>query len=245
MLVLFSLSSCFEIESTISVKKDGSGTVSEQVVLGAQMLAMMKMGAQEGAEDPLASFNEEALKAKAAEYGKGVEFVSVKNEEKEGRMFITALYKFDDISTLEYKPGAIMGDGSEPEEEDKEPTIGFDFKDGTLTVMVPEPDADDFALGDAEMSEEEMMMAAPMMAGMKISAKLVFEGGIESTNATYQDENTVILMSMDMDELLKNEGGLKAVKTLQVENRADFGKAVAKIKGIEMEHQEKVTVKLK
>ena len=55
----------------------------------------------------------------------------------------------------------------------------------------------------------------------------------------------MILMSMDMDELLKNEGGLKAMKTLQVENRADFGKAVAKIKGIEMEHQEKVTVKLK
>ncbi|GHC65336.1 hypothetical protein GCM10007100_36360 [Roseibacillus persicicus] len=243
MVALVGLSGCLEMESTISVKKDGSGTLTEKATFGAQMAAMMKMGAgQEGGEDPFADFSEEKLKEKAAQYGEGVEFVSVSKEDKDGGIVITSIYKFSDINKVTYNPNGMMDDEEVvPDEELKM----FSFKDGELTVTFPNPAEEDFSFGDDEMGEEEMMMAAPMMAGLKITSKLEFEGGIETTNATYRDGNTVTLMSMNFDELMKNEGGLKVMSNLKKGSREDFAKAVKEIKGFEMESQEKVKVKLK
>ena len=38
MLTLFGLCSCFQVESTITLKKDGSGTITEELMLGEQMI---------------------------------------------------------------------------------------------------------------------------------------------------------------------------------------------------------------
>lgn len=242
MSALLGLSGCLELESTISVNKDGSGTLTEKAVMGAQMVAMMNMGAAQGGEDPLANFSEESLKKKAATYGEGVEFAGVKKEEKDGGLTVTATFKIADISKFKFSPGSLMADGEDIEEEAVEM---FAMKDGVLTIMVPDPSEEELAFGDEEMSEEEMMMAAPMMAGFKMSATLVCEGGIESTNATYHEDNSVVLMSMNFDELMKNEGGLAVMKNLKAESREEFAKKVEGIKGLQMESQEKVTVELK
>lgn len=245
MLALVGLSGCLEMESVISLKKDGSGTMTETVSIGAQMAGMMQMGGgAEGAEDPFADFGEDAAKEKAKTYGEGVEFVSSKKEEKDGGFTFTTVYKFADINTVVYEPGQMMNNG-EDEETDEEPVKMFSYKDGVLTIEVPDPSGEDFAMGDEEMGEEEMAMMAPMMAGMKVTAKLVVEDGIAETNATFRDGDAITLMAMNFDELLKNEGGLGAMKKLDVEDRAAFTKAVGELKGFDMESKEKVSVKLK
>lgn len=247
MLALVGLSGCLEMESVISLKKDGSGTITEKVSIGAQMAGMMKMGGGgEGEEDPFADFGEDAGKEKAKTYGEGVEFVSSNKEEKDGGLVFTTVYKFADINTVTYEPGQMMNDGEEEgEEAAEEPVKMFSYKDGVLTIEVPDPAGEDFAMGDDEMGEEEMAMMAPMMAGMKISAKLVVEGGIAETNATYHEGDSITLMAMNFDELLKNEGGLGVMKKLDVEDRAAFTKVVGEVKGFDMESKEKVSVKLK
>lgn len=247
MMALLGLSSCLEMESTISVSQDGSGIVTERIAMGAQMTAMMKMGGAEGGEDPFAQFDEAALKEKESRFGEGVTFDSVKQEEKDGGMVFTVTYKFADVSKLTYEPGLLMDneEAEEEAEEEKGEELKFEFADGELTVLVPEPDASDFALEDEEMSEEQLVMMAPMMAGLKMSVKLQFEGGIESTNATYTEGNSVTLMSLDFDGLMKNEGGLAAMKKLQVDGREEFAEAVKGVQGVEAEHQAKVSVKLK
>jgi hypothetical protein len=243
MLGLFSLSSCVEMESEISVKKDGSGTITENLVLGAQMVSMMEMGAQQAeegeGESPFADFEEEALREKASSYGEGVELASSKQEKKDGKLHVTAVYKFDDVTKLTYAPGKSMND-EEPKEEEM---MTFAMEDDVLTVMVPDPAESDMAMGDDDMSEEQMAQMAPMLAGAKMSSKLVIDGGIAESNATFQDGDSITLMSINFDELLKNEEGMKAMKKLDGETREEVAKAVKEINGVEFETQEKVTVK--
>ena len=81
MLMLFGLSSCIQVESTISVKKDGSGTITEELVFGEQMVMMMQMGAAQGGpgaagKDPMAQMLDKTkAQARAKKMGEGVELV--------------------------------------------------------------------------------------------------------------------------------------------------------------------------
>ncbi len=71
-IALFGLTSCFQVESTISVKKDGSGTVTEETILGEQMKMMLEMAAAQGgqAEDPMAKMLDKAkAEARAKKMG--------------------------------------------------------------------------------------------------------------------------------------------------------------------------------
>ena len=76
---LLSLSSCIESTQTLHLKKDGSGTIEEETIMSAQMLAMMALGGGPGgpggaAPDPIAEMmKEDQYKKKAASYGEGVE----------------------------------------------------------------------------------------------------------------------------------------------------------------------------
>ena len=242
LMALVGLSGCLEMESTISVNKDGSGQLSERVVMSAQMMAMMNMGATEDGADPLAQYSEESLKKKAASYGEGVEFVEVKKEEKDGSMIVTSVYKFADISNLKFNPGSMLS--KEEELAEKELQM-FSFEDGVLSIALPDPSKEGLGFGEDEMSEEEMAMAAPMFAGLKVSVTVVFPEGIEATNATYRKDDTVTLMAVDFDKLMGNEGGFAAMNKLKADSREDFEKAVKELDGVDMESQEKVTVTLK
>ena len=89
---LFGLSSCFENETTVTLKKDGSGTITVSTLFTKEAMDMMQMmalqgGGQGGAgKDPLAQLaDEDKAKADAKNYGEGVEFVSLKKVEKGGR----------------------------------------------------------------------------------------------------------------------------------------------------------------
>ncbi len=55
----FGLVSCFEMKSSVVVNKDGSATVEETVLIGAQLAAMMAQGGGQGGPG-------EQLKAKAS-----------------------------------------------------------------------------------------------------------------------------------------------------------------------------------
>ena len=72
--ITLSLTSCLEVAETITLKKDGSGTIVEETILGAQMSAMMTQLAAlgGGAEGKNEMFSEEAAKKRAAAIGTGV-----------------------------------------------------------------------------------------------------------------------------------------------------------------------------
>ena len=81
---------------------------------------------------------------------------------------------------------------------------------------------------------EELAMAAPMFAGFKMSAKMVFPEGalrIHQCDLSRMDD-TVTLMSMDFDKMMENEGGIKAsLKKLEADSREDFAAVVKELDG--------------
>jgi hypothetical protein len=77
--VSFILTSCLEIKSTVIVNKDGTATIEESVLLGAQLAAMMQAGGGQG--DQLKGLVMDKAKAdeRAKKLGEGV---TVKSHEE-------------------------------------------------------------------------------------------------------------------------------------------------------------------
>jgi hypothetical protein len=75
------LAGCMEIETVVRVNPDGSGTITERLVMSNEIVEMMKEMAPEG--QPVELFNEQELLDAAPGYGTGVTYVSANNVETE------------------------------------------------------------------------------------------------------------------------------------------------------------------
>lgn len=255
--------SCMEHHVTISLNKDGSGTITEETVLGAQMLAMIQQMAAiggEGAEapDPMADMvDKEKAEATAKKMGEGVTVSKVEKIDEAERKGARTVYAFKDINTVKYgfgdgleDMGGDMGPGGGEEEEKAEEPMEFVYKDSVLTLKNKGMDADKpEGDADAEKPEEvdpaELAQAKQMLGGMKMSIRLDFPGGIEETNATHREDNTVTMMEMDMGALLEDPEAFAKLQQQEPESPAEMAEALKGIKGMKVETNEELRVKLK
>lgn len=259
-LALF-LSSCFEHNAVITLNKDGSGTITEETILGAQASAMMEQMAGlggDGGPDPFASMADEAkAKENAAKLGEGVTVSNVEKIDKDGRKGGRVVYAFKDINALKYSFGKAMGEmgegmkppGAEAEAAKADAPLTFSYKDGVLALKNPnvnqKPDADKSAASDEEMDDQSLAMAQQMMADMRVSLKIELPGGIAETNASHVEGNTVTFMDLEMGKLVKDPEKFKAFAKLQPETPAEMQEALKGVDGVKIETQEEVTIKLK
>ncbi len=251
LLLAIALPSCLQNETTITVNKDGSGTIVEETYLTAAMLDMSAQFAEPGAPDPVAEmFTEEKAKEKAPKLGEGVEFVKMEMIEKEGMKGARTHYKFADISKVTVSPGSAMeslGDNAPKPKGDEEEALKFEFADGELTVLIPPTDFKDMAMDNAEEGQNPQMeeMMKQMMADMQIAVRLKATDGIEKTNATYADGDTITLFDVKIAKMFAQKDKLKAISETA---KTDKDAAIAdfkKLEGIRIETEEKVSVKLK
>ncbi|MCE9518573.1 MAG: hypothetical protein K8R87_03250 [Verrucomicrobia bacterium] len=223
LLAALSLSSCFQQETTIHLKKDGSGTVVEETRLSSQMLGMMSMnqvppGAEATHKGPLDDLlSEEKAKARATELGEGVTLVKVEPVTVGTSKGARATYRFSDINKLristdeamkDMSPAGGMPDAAKPDAKKNKP-IGFNYKDGVLTMRPnaemkgDKPNAGKKPDAAAPLNDAQgMAMMKQMFTDMKISFKLVADSGIAETNATHRTGDTITLMDMDMNKLM-------------------------------------------
>ena len=255
MLALFTLNSCLQVESTISLKKDGSGTITEELILGEQMVQMMQMAkaqaAQAGGEvkDPMAEMlDPKKAKERAKTMGEGVEFVSIKKIDENGKLGVRTIYKFSDINKLSYdSSGAMnMGDEGPKGKKDAKDKPMFKFADGKLTIIQNIPKGkkgkNEAKEEEPEIDEQSLAMMKGMMKDMKMTLKIKFESGIAKTNATYVDGDTVTLAEIDFGKLVSDPKKLKSVMSGDFEkNRA----ALKGVEGIKFEDKDVVEVKMK
>ena len=260
------LSSCLEINQTVHLKKDGSGTIVEETILGAQASGMLQMAALQGGGNAAPDmFGEDAAKKRAEKFGKGVTVSKVEKIDKDGRTGGRVTYAFADINTV----GLNMSDGAAPltaagppaaaeaKAADVKP-ITFTYQDGQLTILMPQPQKEDIAKAKDAAAKADtpapeagaetaqiQAMVMQTMKDMKMSAKVVVESGIAESNATYQEGNTITLMEMDMGKLMADPAILKQLQALNLQDPAAFEEKVKGIEGIKGERQEKVTVKVK
>ena len=256
------LPGCLQSETTVHLNKDGSGTLVEETRLGAQMLAMMGqmagLGGDNARNDPLKEmFSEEKAKARAANLGEGVTYEKTEPVEGDnGSKGARVTYRFKDINKLKVAAGEGMknmspmgGAAAAPKAKDN-PPIGFNYAGGKLTIHMPEPEKPGPAAGgeagkpDMNSPEAQAMMKQ-MLAGMKMSFKVVVEPGIAETNASHQDANTITLMEMDFGKLAENPDNLKKLSEVDQNDPTAAMEALKGIDGVKVETRKEVTVEVR
>jgi len=252
---------CLQVETTINVAKDGSGTINEKVLLSRTFVNMMKEFAQafqdSTSTEEFSLFKEDEIKADAKDYGDDVKYVShtlVNNDKWEG---FQAVYSFNDITKIKIQPdpGSKVGMGDEEGDSTAdEEYYFFKFKKGDVSELIIdrpdiEFDADSNGVSEpdtSEQSDEEMEEEfLKMMEGMKINISLQVDGNIASTNASYVDGSKITLMQMDFGEMMKDKESFKEFKNKEPKNIEEMKEFLEKFPGMKIEIEKPISVKFK
>ena len=255
------LAGCLQVETTIKVKKDGSGTIIENVLLSRTFVNMMKEFAQafqdSTSTEEFSFFKENEIKADAKDYGEEVKYVShelISNDNWEG---FEVVYSFNDITKIKIQPDpgskVEMGD-EEGEATADEEYYFFKFNKGDISeLIIDRPDinfasdsqedsqSDTSEQNDEEMGEEFLKM----MEGMKINIALQVDGQITSTNASYVEDSKITLMQMDFGEMMKNKESFKEFKNKEPKNIEEMKEFLEKFPGMKIEVEKPISVKFK
>lgn len=175
---LMSAAGCIDSTTTVIVKKDGTGFITETTYMKTQMMGQMmgQMADEMGGEGSVSisessgkgmKIDEAKYKAKAVKMGEGVTYckaTQVKNDV--GSEGVQVIYKFTDINKIKISqnpdgPGdGASGGGMMESEEPASNPITFSFTPGDvakLTVKMPAPPAAS-EQADTEMNEGDLVM---------------------------------------------------------------------------------------
>lgn len=256
MLVLaaasFMLASCFEMKSTVIVNKDGTATIEESSLLGAQLAAMLQAGGGQGDQLKGLVMDKEKAEERAKQLGEGV---TVKSHEDvktpDGKSGTKVIFAVADITKLKYKP-------FEPEQEGKPASkteaMTFALSGSTLTITNPEADKKKGDEDKPKKSPEElaqmkaqMAMMKPMFAGMRVTIEVKGANGIASSDATNVSGDTISYLDIQFDKVMENADAFA-----EIMGSADSGLSMAeaaekfnKVDGLKIEGKKVVTVELK
>lgn len=265
-LTAFTLNSCIQHETSITLNKDGSGTIVVETRLGAQALAMMSVAGNISIEDhdnieeieqeidPIEKLmSKESTDKRAKELGEGVTFVKAEPVTIGTFKGARITYRFADINKvrigsnegMEMMNSELEAQDEKPNEKDK---IGFSYKNGILTVK---PNIDSVVEGtnseitEKEVTDKDIGMMKMMMADMKFSFKMTFESGIVESNASHQENDTVTILEMDMNKIMEKPEGLKKFMSLGGMEEEEAMKQANTIDGMKAETKAEITIKLK
>jgi hypothetical protein len=249
------LSACFEMSSVVTVNKDGTATIEETALLGAQLKAMMaSMPADGGGQGGPNLKDLVPDKAKADERAKKLgEGITVKSHEPvkmpDGREGVKVTYAVADISKLKYQPF----DAKDKSSGESKP-ITFSVSGSAVTVNLP-PDnkkgaADKPAAPKvpAEQMQAQMAMMKPMFAGMRMAVQIKGGSGIASSDASNLAGDTVTIMDIQFDKIMEKPDVF--TKFMETSDDKDMTPAKAAemfkgVDGIKVEGKEKITIQLK
>src|SRR3990172_7365188 len=258
------LSGCIEMHTVITVNKDGSGLIEENIFIGKEIIKMFKEFAAAFADStqPQQEFNlfeEEKIKAKTSDYGEGIEFVSMENIVTDEREGYKAIYKFQDLNKVKVNqdpsdemPMAEPKEGSEKTNE----YVFFKFITGNPNRIVFKlPDetkkeeentkqikTDDTTATNVEADSSDLESMVKFMKDMKAKFEIRVDGKITNTNATHVDGNTVTLFDIDFAQLISDKEKLEEFKKFNPNSFEEVKKLVSGIPGIKVELNKEVYI---
>lgn len=252
---------CMEIETVVRVKPDGSGTITERLVMSNEIVEMMKEMAPEG--QPAELYNEQELRDAAPGYGEGVTYVSTKDVKTEFGKGYEASYAFADINKIRVgqDPGDKMpGDGPVEGEDDAGNFTTFTMQPGSpaeLVIHWPVDKAESKSVettetastdeAPVEQSAEEQEAAMEMMKmafkDMRMSMHVEVAGSVVDSNATHLNGSRVTLVDIAFAEFLNSEEAMTKMASNSEQSVADMKEMMALIPGLKMEIEPEVTVR--
>ena len=222
---------CFQSSTLLKINGDGSGTIEETMLMTEAALAQFKQMAgafgKGDATKDVNPFSEEQAKDAVSKMGEGVTFVSstpIKTSAGEGRKII---YAFKDINRVQVNqqptpPGGASGPGMDASTPEDVHFALTHLPNGNalLTITFPKPkepsptEAEKPDAGDMPEAAQ-MAMMQQFMAGMKLALAVQPGGRLVRTNSRYVQGNTVTLLEIDFDQLLKDPDALKKLQGLK------------------------------
>jgi hypothetical protein len=254
------------VSTTLTVRPDGGGTITERLTLNPEAARMMQSMSQalDSTGAPQELFSEEELRAEADSVP-GLALQSYTRIDDETGTGYEAVYSFDDLNAAQFDPGPgdVMTDGATaPTEEgglDLMSEMSFDFSPGapaTLTIHVPQDPATEradegraapVATTDGPPSgvDMEMMRALVQDAGFRLAVTI--DGQIVETNATHRSGSTVTLLELDFGTLAQDSTAFRELMTLS-DDPTDPAAPIDRLNalpGMTVEPRETVTIRFR
>lgn len=260
-IVPLAVTGCMEIETVVKVNSDGSGTITERLVMSNEIVEMMKEMAPEG--QPAEFYNLQELRDAASGYGSGVTYISARNVETEFGKGYEASYAFTDINGIRVgqSPGDKMpGDNAEGGPDDDAGFTTFTMRPGNpgeLVIHWPvnekEPGAmetGETASVDAsapnqipEQREAAMEMMKTAFKDMRMSMHVEVAGQIVDSNATHLNGSRVTLVEIAFADFLDSDEAMKTMASNEEPTVADMKEMMRLIPGLKMEIEPEVNVR--
>jgi uncharacterized lipoprotein YehR (DUF1307 family) len=245
------LAGCLQVEQTVNLKADGSGTIVVSTVMTKeamqQISSLAALDPENKAKNPIDEMmSDEKAKQQAAQLGEGVKFVKaekIKTDKGEGAKLT---FSFTDITKV--KMDVNLGDAAPTPKADAKPPVSFQFTKGspsklTMTMNQSAPEKKAETAAEDPNEAQGLAMAQQMMKGMRITMNLNVDGTLVATNATHKVGNKITLMDVPMDELFKDP---KKFAASQKAGSFAEGMAIFKdIPGLKVETKPVVTVEIK
>jgi len=257
-IAVSALLGCVDVNTKVTVKTDGSGTIEKTIVLSKHLAELMISLGQKGDAASIESgmLNENGLKAAAARMGSGVTFVSAEKISTSKGNGFKVQYAFTDISKLklDQNPAADLtmaaGQGGSSSSATSSNTT-FTFTKGTpatLTVIAPKQPATKQSAAPAASSadaDKMMQQMKPLYSDMHIVLTVAVQGTITTTNAAYVSGPVVTLIDMDFGAILADDATAKKLASSQSQSLSDVQALVKAVPGVKIDTQDSVSIKFK
>lgn len=219
--LLISLTGCMSFESTLTLRADGSGTITERIQLNAAGAGMMRsMASMDSEKEGDVTLFSETDAEERAQSRRGITLASVEMiEDARGATGYEAVYTFDDVNaiTAGIDPEQVAPQGVGQNVDDDSDDFFFSDMDLTFTPGAPAelvvrfPSEDDAV---ADESPDEMpgpqgdedvdAMMREMMRDVRFTFAIEVDGTIYETNATFRDGNRITLVDLDFNALMES-----------------------------------------
>ena len=255
---------CFQSETVIHVKADGTGTIEQTNLANKEMLGMAagmaKQAVQQSGADASKTpsldnlgdlFDEAKIREQAASFGPGVRYLSSVPLSQNGLTGVKATFAFDDVRLLNLN----NREGSAT----PTPQLRFELNradagGSTLRVRLPEgqpaaADAPPVAPPIAprpDLPPEALAMVRTMFKGAKITVAVDVDGAIVTTDAPKRDGSRVTIFGLDLEQLLSDPAKFSALQSLKP--GADFvtvRKALTGVPGVILPDTPTVTIEFR
>ncbi len=260
------ITACIDIQTLVQVKRDGSGTVEERMLmsgmvgdLAAQM--QKQLGDNSG---PGQLYSEADLRQRAGKMGEGVRLLSVDELRDGKRKGYHAIFAFDDITKVTVNQNPAEKIPSQPgmnitPRTDKKEFVTFGFTPGptselTIRTTMDSPVSDQEGKGSQQQSKPEGStqnlsnpMAQEMMKqffqDMRIALAVEVEGSILETNATYREGSRITLMELDFGKLLGDMDKFQQFTQQNPESITDAMHLMQSMEGIKAELEPNIRIR--
>lgn len=265
------LSGCIDVEKVITIKADGSGSVTETVVLTREAIASLKqIGGQltsrpgvaskvNPAEDGFQLLDEKKLRAAARSMGKNVTLLSAKKINTAKGEGYTAIYGFTNVADLkldqnpfqnmvkiEAGPEEKVGESPEGKQnEERMENITFEFTKGVparLVVRSPKVVATETVPRSENDDPMSEQMVQQMLKDMRVRISIRADGTITETDAEFHHNAQVTLMDIDFNKLLASPAKLKSLIRARPRTFEETKELLKTVEGAKVETKSAVTI---